>query len=183
MEEIIMNPIDMDKKKLIINKTKIEAFDFFNEIYSIRAISICPLLKKFQISVLNHHDSLYFEEVDTIENDVFAFFLNKEEYDASSTYAEILVNLDKCNKLCLTDQEVLAALAHEIGHIIMFFREDKENFIGLALEASCDQYACKMGLAVPLSSLLDKLARFGEYPEELKQQMVSRRLFLLPYII
>ena len=116
------------------------------------------------------------------ENDVFAYYLDKKDYNASSTYAEILVNIDKCKKLCLTDQEMLAALAHEIGHIIMFFREDKEHFNGQALEASCDQYACMLGLTVPLSSLLDKLVRLGEYPEELKQQMVCRRLFLLPYI-
>ena len=41
----------MDKHIFINNKTSLEVFDTFNEEYSIRAISICPLLTKFQVSV------------------------------------------------------------------------------------------------------------------------------------
>ncbi len=148
----------MNTHQLIINKTGIESFDTFNnEGYSSQAISICYLLEKFHIYLVNFNDTLYAKEAKLNKSDAFACYINKEEDDASSTYAEIIVNMDVCHKLGLTGQELLAAVAHEVGHIILYFREDKETLTESEKEILSDKYACKMGLSKPLHSLLQKL--------------------------
>ena len=91
-----------------------------------KAISICNILSKFQIIAVDYNDSLYVDKIDLKEYEAFGNYINKEEYDASSTYAEIIVNESVCSKLRLSEQEMMAAIAHEIGHIMFFFKTDKE---------------------------------------------------------
>lgn len=164
----------MIKHQLIVNKTKIPVFDAFEQDYSSKVISICSYFNKFHIYVVNHSDSIYLNEVNFGNNDAFANFIKKTEYDASSTYAEIIVDIDLCNRLNLTDDEMKAAIAHEVGHILMFFRGDKSNYQSLSEELECDKYACKMGLRASLKSLLHKLINSGLYPENQKRQIKIR---------
>lgn len=167
--------------KIIINKTNFEVFDSFNDKYSAKIIEICPILNKFHINVVVHSDSCYIKQTDFSDNDLFAFYINKEEEDASSTYAEIIVNEGHCNSLKLTDEEKLAALAHEIGHIIMYFRTDKEECQGQAEEIYSDLYVCKMGLGDSLCSLIHKMINTGEYPNGLVNQMKTRLKWITIY--
>lgn len=127
--------INKDMNDLIKNKTSIGTLDLFNESFSSIAISLCPLLNKFSIYIVSHLKTNHANETLFNENDTFSYYLRKEEEDASSTYAEIIVNEDLCNNLSFTIQEMLAAIAHEIGHIIMFLEQIrmlfrvKKNFV------------------------------------------------------
>lgn len=166
---------------LIKNKTSIGTLDLFNESFSSIAISLCPLLNKFSIYIVSHLKTNHANETLFNENDTFSYYVRKEEEDASSTYAEIIVNEDLCNNLSFTIQEMLAAIAHEIGHIIMFFRADKD--VIQSLEEFCsDNYACQMGLATPLYSLLNKLINSGLYSEAQIKIMQKRLYFINIYI-
>lgn len=168
----------MDREQLVINKTNISAFDTFNSEYALKAISICNILSKFQIIAVDYNDSLYVDKIDLKEFEAFGNYINKEEYDASSTYAEIIVNESVCSKLRLSEQEMMAAIAHEVGHIIFYFKTNKEDFQGQAEEVSCDTYACRMGLAIPLCSLLEKQIYTGDYQMELVNQMKNRLFYI-----
>lgn len=166
---------------LIINKTDIKIQESFLEDLSIKTISICPLLKKFPIFVVSCCDTNYAKKVGLSEKDVFSYYMNKEREDASSTYAEIIVNERLCETLKFTELEFVAAIAHEIGHIITFFRADKDMLNEQDLEYSSDAYACRMGLASPLSSLLYKLVQSDLYSEIQVQQM-KRRMNTIAYM-
>ena len=167
----------MEKLQLINNKTRMKVFDTFNEEYAELAISICNLLGKFQIHALYHYDSKHLDDIGFDEFDSFASYINKEEYDASSTFAEIVVNEDKCKELCLTELEMLAAIAHEVGHIIFYFHTDRERNIGLE-EFLCDKYACRMNLATPLESLLRKLANNRDCSNDIQNILFQRIEFI-----
>jgi deoxycytidylate deaminase len=173
----------MKGHQLIVNKTIVKAFDTFNREYALKAISICSILGKFQIIAVDYDDSLYVDKIDLKEYEAFGNYINKEEYDASSTYAEIIVNESVCSKLRLSEQEMMAAIAHEIGHIMFFFKSDKEKYGGQAEEVYCDQFACKIGLAKPLYTLLNKLVLSGDYQEELVQQIKNRLIYIMMFLV
>ena len=169
-------------KQLIDNNTNMVCFDSFNDEYSPKAILLCPLLNKFQIHIVSHLETIYTKRAQFNNNDTFAFFLDKEGVDASSTYAEIIVNIELCGKLELTEQELLAGIAHEIGHIILYFRLDKFFYQGQEEEKYSDTFACKIGLANPLFSLLNKLINSKLYTNEQSRLMQERLLSIQQYI-
>lgn len=164
----------MANMKLIVNKTTIQVFDLFNELYSPNIVNLCPLLSKFCINVVLHSHSNYWYEAGGDDCDTFCFYINKPKAEITSTYAEIMVNQEMCDRLCFSDDEMLAALAHELGHIIMYFRQDKNLFLGQSLEVCCDKYACEIGFRDSLSSLLQKLIESGVYSTEQINQMRNR---------
>lgn len=164
---------------LIINKTNIAIFDEFNKYYE-RAFLICSILKKIKINIVNSEESLYKKASDFCSTDVFAFYLNKTEADASNTYVEILFNEYLSRKLGLTPQELLAGIAHEIGHVIFYFRDDKEECKEYE-EFISDFYAHQIGLKIPLVSLLQKLVSFELYPKEQNESILLRIKHLIYY--
>lgn len=167
----------MKHYQLIINKTGISAFDDFNSLYSDNAINICPLLEKFHINIVYVSDAKNLNFINLKPNDPMANYIEKCRPTAESTYAEIVVNEVVLNNLCLTEQELLAAIAHEIGHIIFYFLEDKSSCSEqLHEELISDMYACRIGLKESLSSLLNKLIQSGLYPNGQKLQMIIRLL-------
>lgn len=168
----------MDREQLVINKTNISAFDTFNSEYALKAISICNILSKFQIIAVDYNDSLYVDKIDLKDYEAFGFYINKVGIEPSSTYAEIIVNERVCERMGLSEQEMIAAIAHEVGHIIFYFKTNKEDFQGQAEEVCCDTYACRMGLAIPLCSLLEKLIDSGDYQMELVNQMKNRLFYI-----
>ena len=168
------------KHQLIINKSGLKVFDTFNEDLSRIAISICNLLTKFQIYALSVNDSKHIEDIGMKDSDPMACYINKTEYDASSTYAEIVINEEKCEKMILSEEEMLAAIAHEVGHIIFYFLDGKENKRDME-EVICDNYACRMGLGKPLASVLDKLINLGGYSQEHELLLLNRKRFILAF--
>lgn len=171
----------MDKYQLIKNRTGLKVFDTFNEKYGEIAISLCYLLAKFQIIAISTYDSEHIDDIGMKQSDPFGCFIDNTEYDGSSTYAEIVINIKKCEELELSDQEFHAAIAHEIGHMIFYFLENKENEKDIE-EVICDQYVCRMGLADSLFSLLDKLIGSGDYSQDHVRLLSNRKRFVAAYI-
>lgn len=170
----------MDKHQLIKNRTGLKVFDTFNEKYSEITISLCDLLSKFQIIAISIYDSKHIDDIRMEVPDPFGCFIGKNEYDASSTYAEIVINEKRCEELKLSNHEMYAAIAHEVGHVIFFFKEDKENIKDFE-EIICDYYACLMGLAESLVSLLNKLIRSGDYSQDHIRLLTNRKKFIDVY--
>ena len=68
--------------------------------------------------------------------------------------------------LKLTESEQLAAIAHEIGHILFFFLENKEDYpVPNGEEIYCDSIACKIGLSAEMLSIIIKLINDKNYSE------------------
>ena len=168
----------MNGHQLIGNKTIVKAFDTFNSEYALKAISICNILSKFQIIAVDYNDSLYVDKIDLKDYEAFGSYINKAGTEPSSTYAEIIINERVCDRTKLSEQEMIAAIAHEVGHIIFYFKTNKEDFQGQGEEVCCDTYACRMGLAIPLCSLLEKLIDSGDYQMELVNQMKNRLFYI-----
>jgi len=172
----------MNKHQLIINKTSIKAFDYFDDIYGTKAIKICSLLEKFHINIVYVSDAKNLDHVDFKPYDPMASYVEKNRTSAESTIAEILVDETVLSYLCLNDQELHAALAHEIGHIIVFFLKHKLSLSQQEVEWICDEYVCDMGLKDNLMSLLTKLTFSGLYPEWQTKQLRDRLALVTSYI-
>lgn len=116
----------------LFRHTSIEDFNSFEELYKSNVYSVCNLLKKFSINVhtifeyknlLEIHPKL--PVIEDIDKDLFGCYVLKETNDAKDTISGIIINEDLCSQLKLTTNDKLAAIAHEIGHIMFFFIENK----------------------------------------------------------
>lgn len=144
---------------LIINKTRIEAFDIFNREYGAKALFVCPELKNITIDAVCNYDSAHFAELNLSPNDAFAYYFY---YQTSPKNAEIVVNKDVIKRQNITIDDTLAAIAHEIGHIISI-EKNGDCFTELPAEVLGDEYACRIGLKEQLIILLKKMIDCGEY--------------------
>ena len=172
---------------VIDNRTKLMFFDHFNMKYSDQILAICPLLCKFKIAAITVEEYLHIAElfstmISDIEKQMYSCLVDQKEYDASSTRAIIIANNELFAKFNLSVEEQMAAIAHEVGHIIYFFKDDKDSDI-LAEELYADGVASKLGLSRPLYSVLDKLSQSDLYEkcinEQLKIRMRSIRILHL----
>lgn len=153
-------------------------FQTFEKLYAQNVYSTCNLLRKFSIDT---HTLCEYEEllkthpetpnISNIEDQPFSCYIAKHAYYAKDTTAGIIINEVLCSKLRLTLDDKLAAIAHEIGHIMYFFLEGKER---LNEELKADEFAGKMGFAAALSRLLEKLAEANSYDEEAKNDLMYR---------
>lgn len=158
---------------LIINCTDISVFDAFNGEYSKKAIEICSLLQEFQIRIVCVCESPYAKKL-MVENDAFGYYMEVNSGKASNANAEIIVNPTMCDRLGLTDREMLAAVAHEVGHIMFYFHTEKDKYNGNIEEMICDSYACRMGLKDEMISLLKKMVESGECSQNQVKQFKLR---------
>lgn len=136
---------------MIENHTQNKLYDEFDELYGKKAIAICPLLSKFNILVYTkerYEIAEVKEKLPEIEWDgsPLAFSLNKPDGDASLTLAIIVVDENCCELLELTNEEIMASTAHEVGHIIFFFLTNKTIYDNVGEEIMADEYAVRMGL-------------------------------------
>ena len=145
--------------QLITNKTSIGAFDLFNREYGTKALSICPELRYITIDAVYYDDSLHLAELNLSPNDVFAYYFY---YQNSPKNAEIVVNKEVYTRQSINNEDCLAAIAHEIGHIIAIEKHG-DCFTELTAEVLGDEYACRIGLRVQLLNLMKKMIACGEY--------------------
>lgn len=157
--------------------TSYKEFNTFEELYKSKAYAVCNLLKKFSVNVhtigeykelLEQHSKL--PVIEDIDKDLFGCYVLKETNDAKDTISGIIINDELCSQLKLTTNDKLAAIAHEIGHIMFFFLENKQ----IDEEFKADEYACQMGLSVELLGLLEKLQKSGIYNEHTTRQLELR---------
>lgn len=161
-------------RKLIINKTSISAFDTFNEEYGEILITLYFFLKKVVINIVDYRESKYAQAANFEKNDAFAYYILDRNSIEDIIYAEIIINEDAINRLALSENEIFAAISHEIGHIIFYFRTDSALLSVEQEEMCCDLYACRINLSESLTSLLNKLIDSGDYSEDQTQLMRKR---------
>lgn len=182
-EDNIINTLyNMD----LFHYTGLKEFYTFEEMYKSNAYSVCNLLKKFSINV--HTIGEYKElleitpklpVIENIDKDLFGCYILKETNDAKDTISGIIINEELCSQLKLTINDKLAAIAHEIGHIIFFFLENKP----IDEELKADEFACKMGLSVELRGLLEKMRGTNMYNEVTAKYLDLRVKAINDYIL
>ncbi len=144
---------------LVLNKTYIEAVNDFNRLYGQKAINICPELYNITINAVYHNDSQHLSELNLNSNDAFAYYFY---YEVPPKIAEIVINEEVLLRQRMENEDIQAAIAHEIGHIISI-ENHGDCYGGLAAEVLSDDYASKIGLRNQLISLLKKMKGCGEY--------------------
>lgn len=72
----------------------------------------------------------------------------------------------------------MAAIAHEVGHIIHHFNESLINAGTMMVEIKADEVAAKLGMAEPLKSVLHKLKSSKQYSKE-QCQLIDLRIQML----
>ena len=66
----------------------------------------------------------------------------------------------------MNEKEQFASIAHEIGHILYFFMNNKADYPGQqGEEIYCDSIASKIGLTAELLSTIIKLENSGLFPD------------------
>lgn len=164
---------------MIENHTANKIFDEFEKCYTEKAIGICPYLSKFPIHVYTKEQYDVSEvkerlpEIDW-EDSPLACSMNKTEDDASSMLAVVVVDESCCELLGLTNEEIMASAAHEVGHIIFYFLSNKAIYDKFGEEIIADEYATRMGLGNQLKSALIKLKSSDLYPEVQRNLMRIR---------
>lgn len=111
--------------------------------------------------------------IEGIENDLFGCYILKVT-NIKDTISGIVINEELCSKLNLTINDKFAAIAHEIGHIMFYFLENKQT----NEELKADEFACKIGLSAELSGLLQKIKDANIYDEGTKK-VLSLRLKII----
>lgn len=152
----------------LFSYTAIKDFNTFEDLYKSNVYSVCNLLMKFSINVHTIDEYKHLLEinpkipiVENIHKELFGCYVLKETIDAKNTISGIVINEELCTQLNLTINDKFAAIAHEIGHIIFFFLEDKQ----IDEELKADEFACKIGLSVELCGLLKKMIEANIYNE------------------
>lgn len=68
----------------------------------------------------------------------------------------------------------MAAISHEVGHIIHHFNEALSKAGNMMVEIKADEVVAKLGMAEPLKSVLHKLKSSNRYSKEQCQLMDLR---------
>lgn len=161
-------------KQLINNRTSINAIDVFNKVYGPKALVICPELEDIRINAVIPNESLHIAECNLNESDAFAYYFN---YKALPKYAEIIMIENVCKILNMFNEDIFAAIAHELGHIISI-EIHGDCYKDLAAEVLSDDYTCKLGLRAQLIILLEKMRDSGLY-NDFQYSFLEKRIELL----
>ena len=169
----------------LFRNTNIKSFNLFEELYESNLYAVCNLLEKFSINVhtIGGYKDLLEKDskipvVEDIDKNLFGCYILKETNDARNTISGIIINDELCSSLKLTISDKLAAIAHEIGHIMFFFLENKQ----IDEELKADEFACKIGLSLELLGLLDKIKGANMYSNTIKEHIELRLQLIKIYV-
>lgn len=159
-------------------------FGLFNALYGDALVNYCPLLGKFQIGILTVDEYKALPGgtplIDDIEIEAFASFIQKNGDTADTTYAGIVFNPALIDLFGLTEPEQHACIAHEIGHILYFFLDNKSDYPGpQGEEIYCDTIASKIRLSDSILSSIEKLETSGVYTDTSKR-FGMRKIMIAP---
>ena len=151
----------------IRNNTPCDIYDEFTQKHSSQIIQRCPLLAKFNIDILLIDEYIKQREclphIENVDREVMSCYIVKECEDISRTKAGIVINQSAISSLNLTNAELMAVFAHEIGHIAFFFHSNKNNMDSVCEEIYADSYATSIGLGNSLCNVLENLKPY--YPD------------------
>lgn len=146
---------------LLENRTKIKAVDVFEEVCSHKAIEVCAILSNYTIQVISKIDyensPVTNELMDFNYDDTPLWFIHSEIED------EFFIVVDEvfCKELNFSEEELMACIAHEIGHIMYAFYTEYDDADEPMKEFVADRYALKMGLGKELFTTLEKLRNYN----------------------
>ena len=151
-------------------------FGKFSHYYGGKVTSICHLLTKFKIRIYTLEKYLVcadnLPQIEDVDNQLFACFVKNDTPHAETTVEGIVFTQSLIDELELTESEQFAAIAHEIGHILYFYLENKDSYP--CEEIYADSIACRIGLSNPTISIIDKLISSGKY-QDLEKQLEIRK--------
>lgn len=136
-------------------------------------------MTKFKIHVytLDQYLSIAYSlpQIEDVENQLFSCFVKNETIHAETTIAGVVFTQSLIDELNLTESEKFAAIAHEIGHVLYFYLENKNSYP--SEEVYADSVACRIGLQDSILSVIDKLICCGKY-QDLANQLEIRKMFI-----
>lgn len=167
----------------IIEQQEYPIFEKFCNNYGSKITSICHLMTKFKIHIYSLDQYLVsadnLPQIEDVENQLFACFVKNDTIHAETTVAGIVFTQSLIDEFDLTESEQFAAIAHEIGHILYFYSNNRDLYsAGQGEEIYADTLACKIGLAESMLSTIVKLERSKMYSDN--QSLFNiRKTFIL----
>ena len=165
----------------LTNRTNIKIIDTFNSKYHDRILELCEQMQNFDIEYWRKEDyikekSSKSEYLEKFGYSPLGYTIDKIVDNTIKVY--IIINIESCKELKLTEQEMLGSIAHEIGHLMNGAGYDhcQEN------EIHADHRACSLGLGKELLSTLEKLSKYNKFPEEIRNQLSNRIVWLRSFI-
>ena len=158
-------------KKLFNLRTDIDVsiFKLFDDQYSNILISYCPPLSKVTIDI-------YTSEEEAMGDGSIP---SPYSYSISENmYAKIVFDKAIIESLEFSRNEQMAAIAHEIGHIVFQFLENKQNYT--SEEIFADELSCKLGLTTEIYSVICKLENSDIY-NDATSRFGMRKLYISGY--
>lgn len=117
--------------------------------------------------------------IEDLNNDTFAYSIDVEFDEGQRiVFAALIFSPELCELLNFTEMEKMAAIAHEVGHIIHHFNESLINAGTMMVEIKADEVAAKLGMVEPLKSVLHKLKSSKRYSKE-QCQLIDLRIQML----
>ena len=108
--------------------------------------------------------------IEDIDTQPYAMYIYNDSQSAETTTAGIVFNDPLIKSLSLTKEEQFASIAHEIGHILYYYLENKDAYPNTqGEEIFADKIACEIGLSASLLSVIDKLENSGWYSDILSR--------------
>lgn len=114
---------------------------------------------------------------DTLDNDPFAFACIRNE-ETNLVEAYIIYSPSICNVLMLNEDELNAAIAHEVGHIVHYFNEALHGLPQICQEIKADEIVSLLDLKESLISTLYKLINSKRFTESQCNDLIKRIMFL-----
>lgn len=113
-------------------------------------------------SFIGYYGHLLNEVMDANNNITFLPLVDNPHNDPVMRYSNVIKYSEEiCKRFNLSEIEVYAMIAHEIGHIL-----DETNSETIPREICADSMAQVLGLGKALTSGLSKLIESGLYPDE-----------------
>lgn len=114
---------------------------------------------------------------DTLDKDPFAFSCKRIE-ETNLVEAYIIYSPSICNSLKFNGDEINAAIAHEVGHIVHYFNESLQGLPQICQEIKADEIVSLLDLKESLISTLYKLINSKRFTECQCNDLIKRIMFL-----
>ena len=165
---------------MFINNTSEIIFDEFSHKYEFRIYAKYYHLRDTNIHFIYSEQYLRLEKVpfiESLDNDPFAFSCCRNKYN-NNVEAYIIYSPFNCKLYNLNNDEINAAISHEVGHIVHYFNETLNGKPNIIHEIKADEVVAYLGLSLPLSNLLTKLIASNKFTDYQEQSMKKRIMLL-----
>lgn len=152
------------------NYTDILEFKIFEQKFKKIIYENYPFLKDYQINCYTPEQYFQLKNVPILvfaDNDVFGFSSNdKIRNSEGKFFAAIIVSPQMCKILDFSSENILGAIAHEIGHMVNLYNPLVQNAHISWKEIYADKFVKEIGLSSNLTTLLRKLKNSNFYSSE-----------------